>query len=78
MQKKHVHTDDKKRQFIKVEDVWTQEDLKRAQNMLETRDFGDLETTLYEVVLRRLRNEGHDVKKRRFTDPENVIYLTNN
>lgn len=78
MQRKHIEKDDRGRQFIKIEDVYTHEDTKRAESLLETRDFGSFEDTLYEVVLRRLRNQGHKVSKRRFTDPPNVIYLQNN
>lgn len=77
MMKRDVQRDDRGRQFIKIEDVYTHEDTKRAESLLETRDFGSFEDTLYEVVLRRLRNQGHKVFKRRYTDPMNVIYLQN-
>lgn len=73
--RKHIREDDNKRQFIKIEDVWTQEDIKRAESIVENRQYGTIEDTLYEVVLRRLRNEGHKVRKRRFIDPSNVIFI---
>lgn len=72
---KHIKTGDDGRKFIKIEDVWTQEDVRRAERITKNRQYGTIEETIYEVVLRRLKNQGHSVSKRRYTDASNIIFI---
>jgi hypothetical protein len=72
---KYKRTDEIGRECILYSDICSEIDARRAKILMEKRNFGTMSSTLYEVVMRRLRALKIKVKKRRETDEEGMIYL---